>query len=201
VVRVLSIDLPDAVKTLTDSAVAGLALPLGELWDIGQRNTDAKPIDDQGTTANGQVGVLTGASMFIASKAAHMDAFVSTVIGPAPRGVIFAIPSRSTLLYGVVSPATVLWQLDALTRVVDRCAHDPGFFNPGGVLSALTYFWSPDGTVETLAHSEWASGKSSTMVTLSDTLLHHSGIAEASARSASARPAKSGGCMSRLRGS
>jgi len=69
IVQVLCVDYPQMVTTVSDKTLDKLALPLNELWQYGQANTDAEPIDEQ-DKLDDHVSLLAGGSFFVASKVA-----------------------------------------------------------------------------------------------------------------------------------
>ena len=147
IVQVLCVDYPQTVQTLDDKCILGMALSLDEMYQKGQINTDAELIDEK-FEIDKFVSGLSGASLFIASKAGNFSALVPDVIGPAPLGVVFAIPNRSLLLYSVITQEDWLGQLTSLTQTIDTIGFDPDFNHPGGLISPYAYYWAPDGTVE-----------------------------------------------------
>ncbi|MCL2503698.1 MAG: hypothetical protein FWE94_03695 [Coriobacteriia bacterium] len=147
VIQVLCVDYPQTVRTLDAETLPKMALPADELFDEGQKNTDAEAIDEM-SQVDELVSCIAGDSLFTASKAGNFDALVPKVIGPAPMGVIFAIPNRNVLLYSVVKAEDCMERVIAVTNIVDGIGSDPGFNHRGGLVSPYTYYWAPDGTVE-----------------------------------------------------
>ncbi|MGW4095986.1 hypothetical protein [Mycobacterium sp. NPDC004974] len=126
-------DLPTAVQTVSDSDIAGRDIDL--LFQAGQRNTDAEPVDVQ--ALDHEVFALSGDSLFIASKALNMPRLIETVLdGVAPMGVLFSVPHRGLLFLHRVGQSTLEaapWIVSATVSAAD---------NPlGGVVSYNTYFW------------------------------------------------------------
>lgn len=146
---VLCLDTPTAVSTLTTDALADLPLGLDELYAQGQANTDAEPTDDEDAIDH-LVRTLEGESFFIAAKAANFAALTSTVIGPAPLGVVFALPNRHLLLYAIADQADGMEAAVAVTEVAAAVCSDEEFDHPGGIISSSSYYCAPDGTVELL---------------------------------------------------
>ncbi|ORA59211.1 hypothetical protein [Mycobacteroides franklinii] len=130
----LSRDLPTAVRTVSDSDVAGRDLDF--LYEVGQRNTDAEPTTID--RLDHEVFALTGDSFFIASKALNMPHLIDTVLGGrAPLGVLFGVPYRSVLLLHAVGSAAPGEAVSLLASATLRQAYDA----PGGTVSHNTYFW------------------------------------------------------------
>lgn len=149
VVEVLCADYPHSVTTLGRGHVQELPVDLDEAFRIGRANTGAEPIDEVFQAADDVMG-LTGTSLFIASKAVDIASLVDGPVGPAPRGLAFALPNRSLLLYTVLSPDDWVRQVAELAQLVDGLVEDPDYFHPGGVVSDAVYYWAPDGRVDLL---------------------------------------------------
>ncbi|MES5380543.1 MULTISPECIES: hypothetical protein [Mycolicibacterium] len=129
-------DLPTTVQTVSDSDIAGRDIDL--LYEIGQRNTDAEPVEIQ--ALDHEIFVLTGESLFVASKALNMPRLIATVLnGDAPLGVLFSVPHRSALFLHRVGTSTVDAAPWIATATIGE-AEDA----LGGVISRDTYFWYGD---------------------------------------------------------
>ncbi|GAB3397691.1 hypothetical protein GCM10027515_02170 [Schumannella luteola] len=145
-VLALGIDFPDTVATLTGAALGDLAIGLDEAYELGQRNADAEPIDERDALSS-EITILVGDSLFIATKVANMEHLVRTEVGPAPHGVIFAVPHRSLIALIVVRDAQSLVAVGQLKAVVDGFASGEYGPLPGGLISPDLYFWF-DGEIE-----------------------------------------------------
>jgi hypothetical protein len=144
-VQVLCLDSPDAVRILQTSTLEDLPLPVEELFRQGQRNTNDESIESR-DNIGGNAWMLSGESLFIASKLADMQTLIESTIGPAPHGVVVGVPERSSLLYTVISGPESVEDITQLLRVVDNIA----FGEPepvGGVVSSGIYY-CVDGIVE-----------------------------------------------------
>lgn len=129
-------DLPTTVQTVSDSDIAGRDIDL--LYEIGQRNTDAEPVEIQ--ALDHEIFALTGESLFVASKALNMQRLIATVLnGDAPLGVLFSVPHRSALFLHRVGASTVDAAPWIATATIGE-AEDA----LGGVISRDTYFWYGD---------------------------------------------------------
>jgi hypothetical protein len=144
----LCLSLTDMVVTVDAAFLPLLGLPPEELFDLGQRNTDADPIDHMEVAHD--AWFMSGASLFTASKAAHMAAVVAEHMGDAPLGVVFAVPDRHTLIAARLTRRSWYSQVDSLAEVVPEGCFDPRVPHPGGVISASLFYWSPDGAIERL---------------------------------------------------
>jgi hypothetical protein len=134
---------------LSARSLPKLPLSVGELYRQGQTNTDAEPFAEH-FEVDEVVHGLEGESFFISSKASNFDALVPSVIGPAPSGVIFAIPNRHTLLYAIVDQDDWMTPVIGVTQAADSIGSSDDVDHPGGLLSPYSYYWAPDGTVERL---------------------------------------------------
>lgn len=150
-VQVLCLDHPTSVVTLGDEAVGTLGGSIDQLFAQGQANTDAELIDE--IFEDSHVGFASGASMFIASKVGNIPALLGQLDINAPDGLLFAIPNRSLLLWIVPEKSDPIGAVISLANVMRTLTPDAGFDNPGGLLSKNLYYWSPDGTVESMLGS------------------------------------------------
>ncbi|MDR1442912.1 MAG: hypothetical protein LBJ02_11145 [Bifidobacteriaceae bacterium] len=148
ITQILCVDYPEALINLKGEMISRLALPLDELFVQGQINTDAEPTDEPVMLDDSGFAVLSGESSFIASKAAHLSALVPAVTGPAPHGLLFAIPRHNALVYAPVREgwADLVNTLAPFAAVrADQATED------GEMVSRMGYYWAPDGTVELLS--------------------------------------------------
>jgi len=167
IIQVLCLDHPTMVSVLSDDSLPELALPIDQLWQHGQVNTDNEAIDEQ-FDIDEFVHALAGDSFFIASKAANFTALVPTVIGPAPLGVAFALPYRHLLLYSVITKADAMVQLVGMSVAAQSICDDPEADHPGGIISCQTYYWAPDGTIEQVTSEGEVHGEATTVITPGD---------------------------------
>jgi len=175
IIEVLSIDVPQAVSTLGRDQAEALPWSFAEALAIGRENTLARePIDEQFDVIP-LVHGLGGNSLFIASKVASMGALVADgPIGPAPMGVAFAVPNRSTLLYAVLTPENWPAQINELARLLASITTDPDFFHPAGVINADVHYWAPDGRTEFLGGRRTdTEGESVDQIVLGEAFIHH----------------------------
>lgn len=144
--QVLSLDYPTHVVTLTDADIGDLEVSLDVLFDQGQINTDAEPIDE--TFSENGVRCVTGDSMFIASKIGNIPALLGRLGVEAPDGLLFAVPNRSLLMYSLPTREEGLGGIVTIAQMVDSFTLEAGFNNPGGLLSRNVFYWAPDGAIE-----------------------------------------------------
>jgi hypothetical protein len=154
----LCVDYPDTVTTISRPTLEELAVTADELFGIGQKNTNAEQIDEHNRMASG-VWMIGGGSLFTASKIIDLDGLIRAKVGPAPDGIVFATPHRELILYVKPEGADFLKAVQSLLGTVDRFAHDPEAYLPGGLLSPLIYY-SCDGVVEPVGGR---SGESNTL--------------------------------------
>ena len=148
---VLAVDYPSTVMAVADPLLEGIAMPLDELYAVGQANTDQEPIE-QRIEVSEHTSVLTGSSLFLASRAANWTALVPDVVGPAPLGVAFGVPDRENVIYVVLGQEDWLDQVLEVAGLVHNFTTDPRHGHPGGVLSSDTYYASPEGVIHRLAY-------------------------------------------------
>ncbi|MDO5093498.1 MAG: hypothetical protein Q4D79_08775 [Propionibacteriaceae bacterium] len=148
---VLAVDYPSTVLAVADPLLEGIPLPLDELYTLGQANTDQEPIE-QRIEVSEHTSVLTGGSLFLASRAANWATLVPDVVGPAPLGVVFGVPDRENIIYAVLTHEDWLDQVLEVAGLVHNFTTDPRHGHPGGVLSGDTYYASPEGLIHRLAH-------------------------------------------------
>jgi hypothetical protein len=147
--QILCIDYDEVVMNLTEERIPDLRLSLDELFVQGQKNTDAEPVDPP-VRLDPDAGIMEiiGESMFIASKATNMAALVPAVTGPAPHGLVFAIPRSSALIYQPIQDGwgSAVGEFANLAVALGTEA-----LKTDEMVSFAAYYWAPDGTVEMLA--------------------------------------------------
>ncbi|WP_395292584.1 hypothetical protein ACF9IK_02550 [Kitasatospora hibisci] len=134
----LALDLPEAVRMLDDPFVAEVGLE--RLRTAGRANLLREPVEYD--TAQGQTGaamhIVSGESMFVASKALVLDELARTLTGRElpPEGALFTVPSRHYLVFHPLLDAR------AVDAVNDLAAFGLGAYqdNPGP-LSPRLYWW------------------------------------------------------------
>lgn len=144
-VEILCLDYPNRVLTLDDDSVGQLGLPIDELYVLGRANTQAEPIDER--FEEDGIQFVSGDSMFIASKITNIPALLDQLGIDAPDGLLFSIPNRSLLIYKVPTDFT---DLVGIANMANVFTPEAGFDNPGGLISAAVYYWSPNGSIESM---------------------------------------------------
>lgn len=144
----LALDLPDAVRLLDDQDVT--ALGLDALRAAGRANLVAEPVEY--AHARGPEGaamhIVSGESMFVASKALVLDDLAHTLTGRElpPAGALFTVPARHHLVFHPIADHT------AVDAINDLAGFGLGAYqdNPGP-LSPRLYWWHR-GTITSLTH-------------------------------------------------
>lgn len=144
----LNRDLPTTVSWLGDDSIAGRDLDF--LYQVGQRNTDAEPMQSQ--LGAEDITSVFGDSYFIASKALNMRRLLADAGLDAPYGVVFSIPHRQQVYLHPVGAGSAD-AVGSLAMITLRAAEDP----PGGRLSQDTYYWFGD-RVQTISRIEILDG-------------------------------------------
>ncbi len=152
-VEALALDLPDAVRLLDDKDVAGIGLDA--LRTAGRANLVDEPATYEAahTPGGGQVHILSGDSLFIASKALVLDEVVRAVTGRElpDDGALFTVPSRSFLVFHPLADHHVQGAVNDLAAFGLGAYQD----NPGP-LSPRLYWWHR-GTVTCLTRIDDAT--------------------------------------------
>ncbi|CCQ17821.1 putative uncharacterized protein [Rhodococcus sp. AW25M09] len=91
--RVLNLSSPNRAVTLADCHLVGR--DIAAAWAAGRRNTAAMQFEEvQILSRNGiDIEVLSGDSIYLASKVADMTTLISTHLGECLYGVLFIVPN------------------------------------------------------------------------------------------------------------
>lgn len=149
----LALDLPDSLRLLDDRDVARVGLE--ELRSTGRARLVGEPVDhdvvrmDSGATAH----LVTGGSMFVASKALVLGDLARTLTGRElpDDGALFTAPSRHFLVFHPLEDAYAVDAINDLSSFGLGAYQD----NPGP-LSPRIYWWHK-GTVTSLTHIDEAT--------------------------------------------
>lgn len=127
--------------------------PLGvdELFHYGQLNTDAITITI--TQKSGPTTCLSGPSPFIAAKAANMPAVIKQHAIEAPHGLFAIIPQQHLLFVAPATPNDLYGQLQTLVDFARFAIIDAQQNNPRHAVSRDIFYFSPEGTCETVTCS------------------------------------------------
>lgn len=149
----LALDLPDSVRLLDDKDVT--AIGLDALRAAGRTNLVNEPAtyETTATPGGGQVHVLSGDSLFVASKALVLDEVARSVTGRElpDDGALFTVPSRGYLAFHPLADHHVQGAVNDLAAFGLGAYQD----NPGP-LSPRLYWWHR-GTVTCLTRIDDAT--------------------------------------------
>ncbi|TYC68162.1 hypothetical protein EH183_40625 [Streptomyces sp. CB01881] len=149
----LALDLPEAVRLLDDRSVAEVGLEA--LRAAGRANLVREPVEYD--VAQGRGGatlhIVSGESMFVASKALVLADLARAVTGRdlPEEGALFTVPSRHYLVFHPLAGRQVVEAVNDLAAFGLGAHQD----NPGP-LSPRLYWWRK-GTVTSLTHIDEAT--------------------------------------------
>ena len=126
-------------------------LSVDELFYYGQLNTDAIPITI--TQKSGPTTCPSGPSPFIAAKAANMPAVIKQHAIEAPHGIFALIPQQHLLFVAPATPDDLSGQLQTLVDFARFAIIDAQRNNPLHAVSRDIFYFSPEGTCETVTCS------------------------------------------------
>ncbi|MGW7364313.1 immunity 49 family protein [Streptomyces sp. NPDC054841] len=149
----LALDLPDSVRLLDDKAVARVGLE--QLRAAGRANLVKEPVEYEvtRTESGAELHIVSGESMFVASKALVLDDFYRSVAGRElpVEGALFTVPSRHYLAFHPIEDHHVVDAVNDLAAFGLGAHQD----NPGP-LSPRVYWWHK-GVVSCLTHIDEAT--------------------------------------------
>lgn len=140
------------MSRLSDEDLAHIPLSVDELFYYGQQNTDNVPIDYQEQC--GPVTCLSTQSAFVSAKAANMPALISRFQIHAPHGLFFMIPAKHLLYVAPVNPTDISQQLLSIVDFIRFPIIAAGEDNPSHALSRDIFYYSPEGTYETITRAQ-----------------------------------------------
>jgi hypothetical protein len=134
----IALDAPDSVRILNDQDVARVGLDT--LRAAGRANLVSEPVEYETTTRpedGTPVHLVSGESMFVASKALVLAELMRLTIGqePSDNGALVAVPSRHLLAYHPIADGRAVTALNDLASFAVSAYRD----NPGPVSPRL--FW------------------------------------------------------------
>ncbi|MEV3989887.1 immunity 49 family protein [Streptomyces sp. NPDC049837] len=149
----LALDLPETVRVLDDKDVARTGLEA--LRTAGRANLVEEPVeyDTVRTESGATLHVVSGESMFVASKALVLGELARAVTGrelPA-EGALFTVPSRHYLAFHPLEDRQVVGAVNDLAAFGLGAHND----NPGP-LSPRLYWWH-EGAITCLTHIDEAT--------------------------------------------
>ena len=145
--RVLNLSSPNRALTLADRHLVGRDMQAA--WAAGRNNTAAMQFEDaQILNRDGiDVHVLSGDSIYLASKVADMPTLISTHLGECLYGLLFAVPSAYELAVHRPNDADcALGAVAALAELADVFSRDTP-----SPLSRSVFFWR-DGEYSDVSH-------------------------------------------------
>ena len=140
------------MSRLSDDELAHITLSVDELFYYGQKNTDNVPIDYQEQC--GPVTCFSTQSAFVSAKAANMPALMSRFEIHAPHGLFFMIPAKHMICYAPADPANISEQLATLADFSRLPVIATIMQDPDAVLSRNIFYYSPEGTYETITQDD-----------------------------------------------
>lgn len=135
--RVLNLSSPNRAVTLADRHLVGR--DLNAAWAAGRRNTAALKFEDGRILSRNSIDieVLSGDSIYLASKVADMTKLISAHLGECLYGVLFVVPNAYEFIFHRPRNADVALaaaaELAELADVFSRDTPSP--------LSRSVFFW------------------------------------------------------------
>lgn len=165
-IQVLCLDFPTTAVVMHDGQVGELPIPLDTLFAVGQANTDAEAIHGIQELDEG-VYCIEEDNFYIAAKAGNMGGLMESILGYRPPGVVFGLPRRDLVIFAVPEPdqQDAILAIQKVAVIMGGLSTNPDLIPPGELLSELTYFYSPDAGVETIARTAEVDGKPALVVT------------------------------------
>lgn len=140
------------MSRLSNDELAHISLSIDELFYYGQKNTDNVPIDYQEQC--GPVTCFSTQSAFVSAKAANMPALMSRFEIHAPHGLFFMIPANHMLYYVPADAANISEQLTSMATFSCLPVISASRQSPDSVLSRDIFYYSPEGTYETITQGD-----------------------------------------------
>jgi len=141
-VEALAIDTPQMVSTLSAHALEGY--DLDDLFAVGRENLAFEQIDSRDELEDAII-LLSGESFFVASLVLTPER-LRAELGGAPRGFVFVIPDRHTILAHAVREGSLVdgGEVPVTIRAVQRLSmfgHTTSAdHRPGGLLSREVFY-------------------------------------------------------------
>ncbi|MDV8022927.1 hypothetical protein [Rhodococcus sp. IEGM 1330] len=135
--RVLNLSSPNRAVTLADCHLVGR--DVNAAWAAGRKNTAALKFEDtEILSRNGiDIEVLSGDSIYLASKVADMTTLISTQLGECLYGVLFIVPNAYEFTFHRPRSADgTLAAVTALAELADVFCRDTP-----SPLSRSVFFW------------------------------------------------------------
>ena len=148
----LSLDYETPQFRLIDEQLAQCSMSVDELFDYAQTNTDNVPIEHIGQY--GPFTCLSAQSAFVTAKVANMRELMSRFLIDAPHGLFFMIPANHMICYAPADPANISEQLATLADFSRLPVIATIMQDPDAVLSRNIFYYSPEGTYETITQDD-----------------------------------------------
>lgn len=127
-------------------------MSVDELFHYAQMNTDDIPIER--IRQYGPFTCVSAQSPFVTAKVANMPEPMSRFLIHAPHSLFFMIPANHMICYAPADPANISEQLTTLANfsrlpIIGTIRQDPD-----AVLSRNIFYYSPEGTYETITQDD-----------------------------------------------
>ena len=149
---VLSLDYENSPFRLDDVQLDQCSLSVDELFYYAQKNTDDLPIER--SQQFGPFTCISAQSTFVTAKAANMPELMSRFLIHAPHGLFLMVPANHMLYYVPADPANISEQLTDLAKISRLPVISAGREDPDAVLSRDIFYYSPEGTYETITQGD-----------------------------------------------
>lgn len=149
---ILSLNYETPQFRLDDEQLAQCSLSIDELFHYAQKNTDDLPIEH--IQQFGPFTCISAQSTFVTAKAANMPELMSRFLIHAPHGLFFMIPANHMMYYVPADPANISEQLTTLANFSRLPIISASRQNPDAVLSRDIFYYSPEGTYETITQGD-----------------------------------------------
>ena len=148
----LSLDYETPQFRLIDEQLAQCSMSVDELFDYAQTNTDDIPIGH--IRQYGPFTCMSAQSPFVTAKVANMPELMSRFLIDAPHGLFFMIPANHMICYAPADPANISEQLTTLADFSRLPVIATIMQDPDAVLSRNIFYYSPEGTYETITQDD-----------------------------------------------
>ena len=148
----LSLDYETSPFRLDDVQLAQCSLSIDELFYYAQKNTDNLPVER--IQQFGPFTCISAQSTFVTAKAANMPELMSRVLIQAPHVLFFMLPANHMICYAPADPANISEQLTTLANFSRLPVIGTIMQDPDAVLSRNIFYYSPEGTYETITQDD-----------------------------------------------
>lgn len=152
IVLTLGLDYETPLFRLNDEQLAQCPLSVDELFYYAQKNTDNVPIER--IQQFGPFTCLSAQSTFVTAKAANMPELMSRFLIDAPHGLFFMIPANHMMYYAPADPTNISEQLTSMAIFSCLPVISASRQSPDIVLSRDIFYYSPEGTYETITQGD-----------------------------------------------